>query len=526
MDKKLAITFHGRVIEHLGIEMYHSPVAALAELVSNAWDAEANAVDIRLPTSIRSDAVIEVSDDGDGMTFDECQGRFLKVGYNRRKKNGVDTTRTGRPVMGRKGIGKFAGFGIAEVLEIATVSHASGERTVFRLDVKDLLGDAAADTYVDESPMDVEVLDYAPPDAERARKEHGTKVTLRQLTIVRTPNPASFAQSMARRFMLLERAAGFEVTINAQKYDVQGDAAKIEFDFPASYGTDQIPSGIEIEDGWAREKVGGHSIRWRISFYKDPIDEEDLTGVAVFSHGKLAQRPFLFQLRGGLGGQQGLAYVTGSVVADFIDEQETDLISTERQRINWENESAGPLLDWGQERLKQLLRIWQTKRSESKVAAIENRVAGFSSRLAKLGNPEQKVLKRALYAIARITVISQDQFDDLADAILTAWEGGRLHDLIRDMADADDLDSDQLVRLLAESRVMTALHAAERVKSQLNLILSLEERITRKDLENAVRDYLAENPWMIFPKWETFKVETGVNHLVVEAASEAGANQG
>ena len=38
---KLFLRFHGRIIDSLGIQMYQSPVAAVAELIANAWDADA-----------------------------------------------------------------------------------------------------------------------------------------------------------------------------------------------------------------------------------------------------------------------------------------------------------------------------------------------------------------------------------------------------------------------------------------------------------------------------------------------------
>jgi len=51
-ERKLYLEFHGRVIEHLGIQMYQSPVDAIAELVANAWDADATAVGIVLPNTV------------------------------------------------------------------------------------------------------------------------------------------------------------------------------------------------------------------------------------------------------------------------------------------------------------------------------------------------------------------------------------------------------------------------------------------------------------------------------------------
>ena len=41
-EEKLYLRFHGRIIDSLGIQMYQSPVVAIAELIANAWDADAS----------------------------------------------------------------------------------------------------------------------------------------------------------------------------------------------------------------------------------------------------------------------------------------------------------------------------------------------------------------------------------------------------------------------------------------------------------------------------------------------------
>ncbi|MER7402355.1 ATP-binding protein [Streptomyces sp. NPDC000070] len=515
---RLHIQFHGRVIEHLGIDMYQSPVAAIAELVSNAWDADATEVEISLPMNVRAGSEILISDNGDGMTLAQCQDRYLKVGYNRRIEQQAEKTSGGRPVMGRKGIGKFAGFGIANLVDVETVSRETGERTVFRLDVEKLTGSRAE--YADNTPMEVEVLEYSGPDEER-KPQHGTRIRLQQLTMKKTPNSDQFRVSMARRFLLLERAEDFTVTVDGIPIAEEGGSERIEFDYPSDYDDKQRPAGLEIEDGWGVESLSnGAEIRWRFVFYRDPIQEEDLAGISIFSHHKLSQRPFTFNLSGGFGAQHAINYLSGRVQADYIDDQDKDLISTERQRINWEADQALPLLTWGQERTKSLLRIWQGRRAEAKVSAMNLRMAPFSNRLDKLEPYEAKIVQRALTAVARVSALSDAQFDDLANAILSAWEGGRLRELINELSNAAELDAEELVGILAKSRVMTALHAAERVRSQLNLINGLEERINEKQLENAVRDYIAQNPWMISPEWETFRVERGLSNLMEEISKE------
>ena len=83
------------------------------------------------------------------------------------------------------------------------------------------------------------------------------------------------------------------------------------------------------------------------------------------------------------------------------------------------------------------------------------------------------------------------------------------------------MDESVLLRLLAESQVLNALHIAEAVRAKVEIISGLRKRIEGRDLENAVRDYIAENPWLLSPEWETFKKETSVHTLVAKAATDA-----
>lgn len=130
--KTLRLSFHGRIIDHLGIQMYQSPVAAIAEMIANSWDADAEQEEITLPDGLNESAEIVVRDDGIGMTFDDCRKHYLTVGWcGREEAEGDRSPENSRPVLGRKGIGKFAGFGVAEVIQVETVSSRTGERTVF-----------------------------------------------------------------------------------------------------------------------------------------------------------------------------------------------------------------------------------------------------------------------------------------------------------------------------------------------------------------------------------------------------------
>jgi HSP90 family molecular chaperone len=141
--REFFITILGRTLEHLGVQMYKRRDVAIAELVANSWDAGATVVNIVVPGKSAYNAAssrITISDNGSGMNDDEVQEQYLVVGRNRRSGGGniaaVSSATEGsdpRPVMGRKGIGKLAGFGIATEMTVST--RQSGESTTFMLDL-------------------------------------------------------------------------------------------------------------------------------------------------------------------------------------------------------------------------------------------------------------------------------------------------------------------------------------------------------------------------------------------------------
>ena len=515
-QKKLKLTFHGRVIDHLGIQMYQSPVAAIAELISNSWDADSENVEVTIPSKAEPGAVIVIKDNGNGMSFDDCQNKYLNVGYDCR--DGVATAKSGksRPLLGRKGIGKFAGFGIAQRMVVETRSATTGERTVFDLGLAALRGS----NYIEQGG-EIPVSEYSGP-SDDLKKMHGTTITLYGLSLKRAQNADAFARSMSRRFLLAQRAHDFKILVNGTPIPEDSDVEKAEFIFPKDYEDSQRPSGLSIDgDGWGKEDIGnGRMVRWRFHFYPEPIKDDELRGVSIFANGKLAQRPFMFKIIGGISGQQGLEYLSGRVEADYIDSQEMDLIATERQRINWEHEEALPLLDWGTERIDALCKIWKERRAAGKLRMLEDKVATFAARLSSLPRSEQKTVRRALTKLSQISSLTTKQFEELGNAILTSWEAGRLKELINDLSESQKMSSDDLVGLLIEANVLTALNTFEAVKTKVAVIEGLKERIDRGELENAVRDYVAENPWLISAEWETFKKETSVKKVIEKIIAE------
>ena len=119
----LRLQFHHNVIEHLGLRLYQNkPEKVMSELVSNAWDADARQVKILLNKT--ESGVIEslaVIDDGIGMDRAVLQDAFLTIAAPRRGAHNAQLlSPSGRTLMGRKGLGKLAPFGICNDIDVIT----------------------------------------------------------------------------------------------------------------------------------------------------------------------------------------------------------------------------------------------------------------------------------------------------------------------------------------------------------------------------------------------------------------------
>lgn len=102
------------VLNHLGRNLYRNFITVLGEAISNSWDADAKNVWIYID---RENNHLIIKDNGDGMTADDFQNKFLKIGYSKRK-DGADKTNLQRPFIGRKGIGKLALLSCAKRIHI------------------------------------------------------------------------------------------------------------------------------------------------------------------------------------------------------------------------------------------------------------------------------------------------------------------------------------------------------------------------------------------------------------------------
>ena len=134
-QSKLIMENDPNTIEHLGIHQYSTLPPVLAELVANAYDAEAKEVSIYLFDRDKKEIVVE--DNGHGMTFTELNSKFLRIGRNRREEENSEKSKNGkRLVIGKKGIGKLSFFGISPKIKIETIQN--NKKNSFLLELAEL----------------------------------------------------------------------------------------------------------------------------------------------------------------------------------------------------------------------------------------------------------------------------------------------------------------------------------------------------------------------------------------------------
>lgn len=110
------------LLRELGERLVGKPYIALAELIKNAYDADATRCVINLTRSR-----IEVSDDGHGMTEKEFLNYWMTVG-TRHKQHSETSRRLKRRVTGSKGVGRLSAQFLAQRMQLVSTARGSRER--------------------------------------------------------------------------------------------------------------------------------------------------------------------------------------------------------------------------------------------------------------------------------------------------------------------------------------------------------------------------------------------------------------
>jgi signal transduction histidine kinase len=126
-ESSLRFEVDSYLLLQLGEKLFAKKALAVAELVKNAYDADATKAVVRFENVTKPGGTITVEDDGAGMTFDEFQAGWMCIAtYEKQRKPFSESY--GRPRAGAKGIGRFACRVLSDSLILQSVSTVSSGR--------------------------------------------------------------------------------------------------------------------------------------------------------------------------------------------------------------------------------------------------------------------------------------------------------------------------------------------------------------------------------------------------------------
>ena len=513
----LKLKFVGALVEQLGAQLYPSATATVAELISNAWDADARNVWITIPLDRpwKLNDKIVVLDDGHGMTRDQAQERYLVVGRKRRQED-HGKTKGGRPVHGRKGIGKLAAFGSATILDCYTVRD--DKPTSFRLDYEKIRQEKPGADCLLEEEFEQEPL-RAPNGRSLAK---GTRIKLFRLRLKRKVPKEQFITSMSRRFSVDQTE--MKVFINGEQ--LERFHMDLEFQFP---NKDHKPNdSVTIgDDGWGVETLedGGkvREVRWWMGFTKKPLPEEYLRGISILARGKMLQRPFMFEQAGGTSAQLGQEYIVGEVVANWLDsgsEVEDDLIQTNRDQLQLEDERLKVLLEWGRKRLKWALSersICRGKKAEKTLLSPE-----IQDLLANFTRSERQMFVGFAKKAAKIGEHDDSQMHEFIKELVNAYlKDKAMRELIeRVKLEPEDFQT-KFWPLVREFSLIDARRNLSIIEARLVAIESLDVAIKAGATEvPKIHNIIKTFPWLLDPRWGLMAEEVFIDKLGVKYTPE------
>ena len=510
LSNKYTMKISRLTIDKLGIQMYDRVSAVLAELIANAYDADAQQVRITLPfgqyLARKVQGRIEdqgfqifIEDDGCGMTAQEVNDYYLNVGYNRRVGRSERTPKHNRRVMGRKGIGKLAPFGICHEVEVIT---AGGPFTARGYAVSNLILDL--DDILDEKTDALgNVLPYHPTPGPRDgtyEDSTRTKLILRRFARRRVPTGEELDRQLAARFGLSQSNWSVRLEDSIGKDD------------PIDLGTlnvDVLPgTRIEVDDRPVKVEDQFLPVSGWVAYAKDPYKDEVMAGVRLYSRGKIVAQTRDFDIKTGFTGEFKMrSYLTGAIHAEWLDEEE-DFVRTDRQDIIWNSDLGTPLREWGRDLLKELAAKAEASTGQ-RAWDLFLEGSQLDERL-RVAHPTDRAIRDSVLRAARSLVARADrdaiQNPNYRDRMVRLAYAIGPHTTLLNTLDAvasqADGATDVILDLFERARLVEMYSLGQVAQERVGAIEQLRRLISNPStVERQLQKLIETAPWILHPDW-------------------------
>ena len=377
---KLQMTFDPLVIDDLGAKLYSTLPPIISELIANGHDACAKKVFIELKGTGENKKII-ITDDGFGMSFDEIDDKYLRIGRKRREV-GDEKIKCDRLPMGKKGLGKLAFFGIAKKAIVKTINDS--EKVTFEMDW-------------DKIQKTVDGKDYEPVfSRQQTTENNGTKIILSEIDRKSDFKTASLKVSISNYFIFDkdfkvfikdDSMENFEEIDNELRYQ-QGDRRE-EF----SWSFPDVVKKFEL----GKEFPFAMDIKGKIILFNLPV-KNNLRGVTLFSRKKLVSLPESFPIQESSHFYQ---YLTGWLEIDFIDNLKPDVIATNRSSLNWNDDNLEELEIFLRKIINYIHKEWRKKKQKSTKDEIKKKFQIDTDKW-KESNKNNKIISNSIDKFSKI----------------------------------------------------------------------------------------------------------------------------
>ena len=499
-------------VDKLGVKLYDKASAVVAELIANGYDADAETVTVRLPLNLQlaSQAggklkdlgyVIEVEDDGHGMTPEEAIGFYLRVGADRRTRRGEDGSRSRkkkRPVMGRKGIGKLAPFGICRRIEVWS---AGGPKTPKGYAVSHFFMDF--DKIVTDDDESVP-LDVGSDDRSWSKKS-GTRIRMTSFLAKRVPDQETFLRQLAVRFTFAK--PDFKILIVDTALEGAKPIKVDPLDIPLLPGSRiDLASRPVIADDGSTLPVSG----W-LGMAKEAYKNEEMMGVRIYARGKIAGVTRDFNQPAGFTGEFAMrSYLVGQVEAEWLDlDNGDDLVRTDRQDILWSSDYGELLRRWGAELIKEIARVSREPR-RIRVRDEFLRKSGIEERARSRFGDKQVArvaidLAKKFGGFAAEDELSDDVYvEDLSQIILSVAPHQALMEAFHEFTNQvtkGEASIDQMLDIFNKAQIAELASYAQIAAQRVRVIKDLQQIIDESMDESQFQALIEQAPWLIEPSW-------------------------
>lgn len=497
------------VLDDLGLNLYSSIPAVLAEAVANSWDADSPRVEITIDPPAQR---IVVEDWGLGMDLEDVNHKYLEVGYKRREHEPAQTP-SGRHVMGRKGIGKLSLFAISDEISVETLKDGRNPEG-FVLRTSDIRAAIEAATEYHPDEMDQGAIEF----------DHvGTRLILRDLKVGPTAATLTHLRSrLARRFSIIGPRWGFEVIVNGKpvSLDDRGYMRSVQYlwtigqlgedaaeTWPGATRQETLPAVLPSDQGWTMQGWIG-----TVTNHRQITDE--INALPVLAWGKLIEEDLLRSVpEGGL----FTKYIVGELRADFVDADDApDIVTSARQHLKETDDRYEAMVEWLRGALTTIGNSWTDWRREDAVREASQHPA-VTEWLDSLEGDSKRSATQLFAKIGALGVDTESDRRELYRYGILAFERLRQRELLSrldTMAGEDIVNLGQVIGGLDD---LEAAQYGQIVRSRLDVLRAFERLVDDDSKERVLQQYLFDHLWLLHPSWERAtkdaRIETRVGRL-------------